>query len=145
MSDGAKAILVIIGIFVFISMLSPVCSRSPDVNEELARTARIATESAQQANQDAAAFRNAVDRWYFVGMALAAGVPLVLAVILFVYATKTPAEPTEVFRELDQIRAAEHRKPAIGDRAGELTAETSEKDDSATREDDGFERKTIDS
>ena len=109
--DTGKVVAAGVVILIAIMVLRPLCSSRvivpPNPNVELARTTEKAMDSAQAANEDAAAFRNAVDKWYFVSLVLAIAVPLAIVCLLFKYSAQSQPEDAEIFQQIDQLRIDE--------------------------------------
>ena len=112
--DMGKLVAVGGVILVAVMVLRPLCSSrvviAPNPNVELARTTEKAMDSAQAANEDAAAFRNAVDKWYFVALVMAVAVPLVIVCLLFKYSSQSQPENAEIFQQIDQLRLEEVKR-----------------------------------
>jgi len=113
MKHNATRFVLVATVFLVVGWaLSRLWSPAPrDTNERLAVTTQRATDSALQAHEDAAAYRESVDKWYFVALAGAAIIPLVLAGLLLRMWANAPPEPGEVFREMADALTAS--RPAL--------------------------------
>jgi len=112
--DTRKVVTVGVIILVAAMVLRPLCSSRvvipPNPDVKLARTTEKAMDSAAEANEDAAAFRNAVDKYYFVALVLAVAVPLVIVFLLFKYSLQSQPEDAEIFQQIDRLRTDEVKR-----------------------------------
>ena len=115
-----RAIGVAVVLIILVMILRPLCAPEvvvpPDANQGAMKVAEDAVALARNANDEAAAFRNAVDRWYFVSLVLGVMIPVVVAFLLFKHWSQAQPEDAEVFRQLDQLREDEAGRLALGNR-----------------------------
>lgn len=138
--DSMKLILVAAVFLVVGWALSRLWLPAPrDTNERLVVTTERAVRSALDANEDAAAYRDAVDKFYFLALAGAAIIPLVLAGLLLRTWANAPPEPAEVFREMENALTASrpalpHPETKALTERPMLPAQSSDEDDGAAKD-----------
>ena len=119
------ALLVLLG-------LVGTCSQEPSVNEELARSVRVAIESADQARRSNDSAYLSPGRLRLGVIALGVTVPIAAAVVLVYLTTRHRPDETELLTQLEQHGLIVPGRPArqlpSSSRAPELTAGESELD-----------------
>jgi len=109
--DMVAGLLILLVVF---AILRPMCSPKvvvpPDPNEELAKVAREAIEMAREAREEAASVRASSDRWFFISLAAAVTVPLLVAVLFFKFYANTPPDEAEVVMQLLRLADDENQR-----------------------------------
>jgi hypothetical protein len=88
---------------VVISMLGP-CQSKPDVNQELAQTARTAVEMARDGQQANDAAYLAPGRLRMIAVAVGVAVPIVVAAVLVYLVMKRRPDDLELFAEIEVLQ-----------------------------------------
>jgi hypothetical protein len=90
-------------VVVIISLLGP-CQSKPDVNQELAQTARTAVEMAREGQQANDAAYLAPGRLRMIAVAVGVAVPILVAVVLVYLTMKHRPDDLELFAEIEVLQ-----------------------------------------
>ena len=127
-----SALAVALVIVLVLAGLVGTCTPEPTADQELARTARVAVESAERARRDSDASYLWPARMRMVVIVVGVSVPIAAAVVLVYLTTRHRPDETELLTQLERHGLIGTGRPArqlpSSSRAPELTAGESELD-----------------
>ena len=105
-SDNRPAVVGVVIVLLVLFGLIGTCNRAPDVNTELARAARTAVESADDARRDSDAAYLWPGRLRMVAICLGVAVPVIAAVVLVWICLRHRPSDLDMIALLDEHRQA---------------------------------------